>query len=91
LGAFETSDFDLAIVDVFMPDMGITKLIKALRERHANLPIIAISGVFLGPSKHTVHDYLPNMIGLPSVVCLQKPFRPKELLEAIQKVIAVAA
>ena len=42
LNALDHSAFDLAIVDIYMPDMDGVKLIKALRERSPDLPIIAI-------------------------------------------------
>ena len=90
LREFETSHFDLAIVDIFMPGMDGTKLIKALRERGQNLPVIAISGVLLRASGRTALDFLPMVPELSDVICLQKPFRPGELLQAIQKAFAVA-
>jgi len=90
LREFETSNFDLAIVDIFMPGMDGTKLIKALRERAPNLPVIAISGVLLRASGRTALDFFPMAPELSDIICLQKPFRPGELLQAIQKAIAVA-
>src|ERR1700731_95538 len=56
LRAFRTSPFDLAIVDIFMPEMGGVKLIKALREHTPDFPVIAVSGVHLGHSKRTALD-----------------------------------
>jgi CheY-like chemotaxis protein len=91
LKEFEASSFDLAVVDVFMPGMDGVQLIKALRARKANLPVIAMSGVQLGTSHRTALDYLPKAPGLPYIVCLPKPFRPKQLVEAIESAIAVAA
>jgi CheY-like chemotaxis protein len=88
---FDVPLFDLAIVDIYMPEMDGVKLIKAMRERTPNLPVIAISGVFLPASGRTVLDILPTAPNLSGITCLQKPFRPQELLQAIQKVIGVAA
>jgi CheY-like chemotaxis protein len=87
----DESRFDIAIVDIFMPEMDGVKFIKALRARAPNLPVIAISGVFLGESDRTALDMLPMAPGLAGITCLQKPFRPKELLQAIQKVIGAVA
>jgi CheY-like chemotaxis protein len=83
LRQFETSHFDLVVVDLYMPDVDGVKFIKRLRERAPNLPIVAISGVGLGMSDRTALEYLPRLPGLSEVVCLQKPFRPPVLVEAI--------
>jgi len=47
-----------------------------MRERKPGLPIVAISGM-------TALDFIANAPGLSNVVCLQKPFRPGELMAAI--------
>jgi CheY-like chemotaxis protein len=91
LKEFETSGFDLAVVDVFMPGMDGVQLIKALRARKADLPVVAMSGVHLGTSSRTALDYLPQAPGLANIVCLQKPFRPNQLLQAIESATKVAA
>jgi DNA-binding response OmpR family regulator len=77
LAAFEQTPFDLAIVDIFLGGMNGVDVIRTLRERSPNLPIVAISGV-------TALDFLSDSPDLSNVVCLQKPFRPTELLKAIQ-------
>ena len=66
-------------------------IIKALRERTPNLPIIAMSGVLLNDSARTVLEFLPKLPGLAEIVCLQKPFRPAELLHAVHAAFAAAA
>jgi DNA-binding response OmpR family regulator len=77
LAAFAESRFDLAIVDIFLGGMNGTDVIRLLRERSPNLPIVAISGV-------TALDFLSASPELSNVVCLQKPFRPTQLLHAIE-------
>jgi CheY-like chemotaxis protein len=67
--------FDLAIVDMFLGEASGSDLIAALRARSPALPVIAVSGM-------TVLDCLSP--GLSDVVCLQKPFRPADLLRAIE-------
>jgi DNA-binding response OmpR family regulator len=91
LREFEAAHFDLAIVDVYMPDVDGVKLIKLLRDRSPGLPIIAMSGVVLNESQRTALEFLPRLPGLSDIVCLQKPFRPPELLKAIGAALAVAA
>src|SRR5579863_9614145 len=63
LSRFDADSFDLAIVDVYMPDMDGVKLIKALRQRSPRLPVIAISGVFLNGSNQTALDFLARLPG----------------------------
>jgi DNA-binding response OmpR family regulator len=77
LAAFAESPFDLAIVDIFLGGMNGADVIRLLRERSPNLPIVAISGV-------TALDFLSASPELSDVVCLQKPFRPTDLLRAVQ-------
>jgi DNA-binding response OmpR family regulator len=77
LKAFAESRFDLAIVDIFLGGMNGADVMAILREQAPNLPIVAISGV-------TALDFLSASPELSNVVCLQKPFRPTELLRAIQ-------
>jgi DNA-binding response OmpR family regulator len=80
LAAFAESRFDLAIVDIFLGGTNGADVIRTLRERAPNLPIVAISGV-------TALDFLAASPEFAGVVCLQKPFRPTELLRAIQAAI----
>jgi DNA-binding response OmpR family regulator len=89
--AFQESRFDLAVVDVYMPGVDGVRLIKALRERSPRLPIVAISGVRLSESQRTALDFLPRLPGLSEIVCLQKPFRLPELVNAIQAALIGAA
>jgi CheY-like chemotaxis protein len=91
LQLFEESHFDLAIVDIFMPGMDGAKIIKMLRERAPKLPIVAISGVPLKASGKTALEFISMSPQLSTVVCLQKPFRPSQLLEAIQQAMSVEA
>jgi DNA-binding response OmpR family regulator len=77
LKAFEDSSFDLAIVDIFLQGTNGFELIRILREGVPDLPVVAISGM-------TALDFLTESPELSSVVCLQKPFRPVELMRAIE-------
>lgn len=74
--AFGESCFDLAIVDVFLQSSNGVDLIIAMRAKNPDLPIVAISGM-------TTLDFVAESPELSDVVCLQKPFRPNELLGAI--------
>ena len=50
--------------------------------------MVAISGVQLGESNRTALDYLPQASNLPNVVCLQKPFRPSQVFNAIERALS---
>jgi DNA-binding NtrC family response regulator len=76
LQAFERSCFDIAVVDIFLQGKSGLDLILAMRERMPDLPVVAISGM-------TTLDFVAGSPELSDVVCLQKPFRPNQLLLAI--------
>jgi CheY-like chemotaxis protein len=88
LRELEKSNFDLAIVDVFMPGMDGMTLINALRERVSNLPIVAISG---GEEGKAALDFLTWAPGLSGITCLQKPFRQTDLMQAMHEAKRKAA
>jgi DNA-binding response OmpR family regulator len=77
LKEFENSRFDLAIVDIFLQGTNGFDVIRMMRERIPDLPVVAISGM-------TTLDFVSASPGLANVVCLQKPFRPHELVRAIE-------
>jgi DNA-binding response OmpR family regulator len=77
LNEFEASKFDLAIVDIFLQGGNGFDVIKMMRERVANLPVVAISGM-------TALDFVTASPELCNVICLQKPFRPNELVRAVE-------
>jgi DNA-binding NtrC family response regulator len=78
LKLFEQASFDLAIVDIFLQGTNGSDLISRLRDRAPGLPVIAISGM-------TALDYLSGTPELTDVVGLQKPFRPPDLMRAIER------
>jgi DNA-binding NtrC family response regulator len=77
LKAFEDSSFDLAIVDIFLQGTSGVEVITKMRERNPNLPVVAISGMMS-------LDFVSTSSELANVVCLQKPFRPHDLVHAIE-------
>jgi DNA-binding response OmpR family regulator len=77
LREFADSNFDLTIVDFFLHGvMDGHQVIRSLRDRVPTLAVVAISGA-------AGLDFLSEDRKLQNVVCLQKPFRPDELLAAI--------
>jgi DNA-binding response OmpR family regulator len=81
--AFEEATFDLAIVDIFLSGSNGYELIVAMRDRAPSLPVVAISGM-------TALEFVAENPELGTVVGLQKPFRPNELMAAIQKALVTS-
>jgi DNA-binding response OmpR family regulator len=78
LREFEDSNFDLAIVDIFLQgNMGGVEVMRSLRARRPTLPMIATSGV-------TALDFLTEYPELSNVMFLHKPFRPNQLMDAVE-------
>jgi DNA-binding response OmpR family regulator len=81
LNEFESSKFDLAIVDIFLQGSNGIDVIRKMRERIPGFPIVAISGM-------TTLDFVLDAPELFNVICLQKPFRPADLVHAIEAATA---
>jgi DNA-binding NtrC family response regulator len=84
LKTFAEGRFDAVIVDIFLGDISGVDVIATLRERAPGLPVVAVSGM-------TALDFMEQSPHLTSVICLQKPFRPNDLLQALRKAQAAAA
>ena len=76
LKAFEDARFDVAIVDIFLNDSCGFDLIAAMRERAPGLAVVAVSGM-------AALDSVSQSSELSDVICLQKPFRPSDLIRAV--------
>jgi DNA-binding NtrC family response regulator len=76
LKAIEGASFDAAIVDIFLEGTNGFDLITMMRERAPALAVVAMSGM-------TTLDFASQEPGLKDVICLQKPFRPNDLICAI--------
>lgn len=83
LMAFGEGAFDAAIVDIFLADTSGVDVMAAIRDRVPGFPIVAVSGM-------TPLDFMREAADLSGVVCLQKPFRPNDLLQALRKAQAAA-
>ncbi len=78
LKAFDEGSFDAAIVDIFLADTSGVDVMVAIRDRAPGFPIVAVSGM-------TALDFVEEASDLAGVVCLQKPFRPNDLLQALRR------
>jgi CheY-like chemotaxis protein len=74
---------DLLITDIFMPEMEGLETIREARSRQPGVPIIAMSGFSFDE-----RDYLGIAEKFGAVASLRKPFRPAELIELVNRLLA---
>jgi CheY-like chemotaxis protein len=89
--AIEAYAFDIAIVDIFMPDMNGLDTIKAFRQSAPTLPIVVMSGYAFRDGNGPAPDFFRMALELGATACLRKPFSPSQLLHAVQTCAAPAA
>lgn len=82
LKKFETGELDLIITDIIMPDIEGIELIRAIRRRNVNIPIIAMSGDFIG------QKFLKAARLFGAIDTLLKPFSAKELKDKINRALS---
>jgi CheY-like chemotaxis protein len=83
VSAIEAFAFDVVIVDIIMPGLDGLDTIKILRDSAPTVPVIAMSGyAFRGGSSDL--DFFRMASELGATCCLQKPFRPRQLIDAIE-------
>ena len=83
LAKFETGEFDLLCLDVFMPGMDGLETMRLIHQRQPRIPIIVISGRPVVPELGTEPDYLAMATKLGAVCSLPKPFKPATLLATV--------
>ena len=76
-------EFDLLISDVVMPTMDGPTMVRRVREKLPNIPVLFMSGY--------AEEQLRKSIDLDRVQFLPKPFSVKQLAEAAQKAMSEAA
>jgi CheY-like chemotaxis protein len=90
LKIFESSQFDLLIVDIFMPGMDGLETIRLVHRQRPELPILVISGHAFPTDSNPTPDFLHIATKLGAITSLRKPFKPAELLTAIAKCLETA-
>ena len=85
LKALSDGEFDLLIVDIFMPEMDGLETIRLLRAQRSDLPVIVISG-----SDVATPDFLSMATKLGAVKSVRKPFRSSQLAEVVDQCLASA-
>ena len=84
--ALEASDFDVMLIDVFMPHMRGFESIRMFHERRPDIPIVAMSGYAFANAERAP-DFLRMTIELGAACCLRKPFTPDALLTSVNQCI----
>lgn len=84
--ALETADFDIMMIDVFMPHMRGFESIRMFHERKPDVPIIVMSGYAFANTERAP-DFLRMTIELGATCCLRKPFTPDALLATVNQCI----
>jgi len=73
-------DISVVIVDLMMPMMDGTTMIRTLQEINSKVKIIAVSG--LAPSKQVLAE-------TPTQIFLSKPYSPQDFLRAVYEILQV--
>lgn len=81
IALFEAGDFDLLLLDIFMPGMDGFETMRLVHQQKPQVPIIVISGRPI-PSD-SGPDFLTMAMKLGAISSLQKPFKPVALLAAV--------
>ncbi len=81
--AFESSSFDLVIVDIFMPGINGLKTIAGFRQLAPTVPILAMSGFRFCDSMNHSLDFLAMAAEAGATACLRKPFSLRQLMAVV--------
>ena len=84
--ALESCDFDLMLIDVFMPHMHGFDSIRMFHERKPGVPVVAMSGYAFANAERAP-DFLRMTIELGAACCLRKPFTQDALLTVVNQCI----
>jgi CheY-like chemotaxis protein len=79
LGRLEEHPHHLLVTDVVMPELDGRELVRMVRERRPNLPILVISGF--------ADEGLERLFTDPLITFLPKPFGGAELREAVDRAL----
>ena len=84
--ALEAADFDVMLIDVFMPHMRGFESIRMFHERKPDVPVVAMSGYAFANAERAP-DFLRMTIELGAACCLRKPFTQDALLTVVHQCI----
>jgi CheY-like chemotaxis protein len=84
LNALQVGEFDLMIVDIFMPHMRGFESVRVFHQGAPAVPLIAISGYVFAENRTPAPDFLRMALELGASRCLRKPFTPAALFAVIE-------
>jgi DNA-binding response OmpR family regulator len=88
MNSVRTNRPDIVVTDIFMPKKEGFETIQELRQEHPSTLILVVSGgTTLNKASPEAPDYLNLMQGLGADGTLAKPFRAKDLLLEIDKLL----
>jgi CheY-like chemotaxis protein len=90
LAVFESGDFDLMFLDIFMPGMDGLETMRLVHQQQPLLPIIVISGQPVASGPGSGPDFLTMATRLGAVSSLQKPFKAATLLATVATCLETA-
>jgi CheY-like chemotaxis protein len=90
LATFETDDFDLLFLDIFMPGMDGLETMRLMLRQRPGIPIIVISGRPIVSDAMSEPDFLSMATKLGAIRILPKPFRPADLDAAVSGCLEAA-
>src|SRR5918996_3355506 len=73
----------ILVVDIFMPGMDGLETIRLFNNHAPEVPVIAISGFMFRDSGKPAPNFLSMATKLGAAYSLAKPFRPKDLMQAV--------
>jgi DNA-binding response OmpR family regulator len=82
--AFDMFNFDLVLIDIFMPGTDGLKAIKSFRKWAPGIPIIVMSGLVPRHAPHLVPDFFAMAMRLGASDGLHKPFQSTQLMLAVK-------
>lgn len=91
IDAAKAGIFDLAIVDLFMPDMDGMAVMNALRDVDPRIVMIAASGFMFGGRCPEMPGFDAMATEAGAIGTLYKPFRPAEVVQAVEQALNASA
>ncbi len=76
----ELEKYDVVVTDIAMPGLGGVEILKRIKQRHSNTPVIVISG--------KLGEHQQSLIEMGAFAYLPKPFQLNEIEAAVNRAIA---